>query len=150
LPYAGPFLIGGNVLYEKGGTDKWCPNCEKIRVVKAVNSTELGFPSGQHWLNREHTDIHWFRRGQICQTCGQKWLSAELPESFVSELVRLRSFVSELVRLRNKQTRLTAIISEYVEAAEQSEKKLADLQTALGNLHEEEKARLIEFKGQIL
>ncbi len=80
----------------QGGTQKWCPNCRTTRVCTAVNPSSLGNSSGQRWYNKNHQDIQWFRRGLICQSCRQRWLSAELPESYVDELVELRDALREI------------------------------------------------------
>ncbi|WP_156425219.1 hypothetical protein [Mycobacterium sp. GA-1285] len=119
----------------KGGTDKWCPSCEKVRVVKAVDPTTLFEDRGQHRFFTDHPDIHWFRRGQICQTCGLDWTSAELPESFLDELVRLRDMVSKL----------KSNIEAYVEAADQAESRLADVRATMSDLDRATEARLIKI-----
>ena len=75
---------------EDSGTKKWCPKCKTIRVVQAVKPSSLGETSGQRFYKRGHEDIQFFRRGQQCQTCYECWLSAEVPESFIDELVKLR------------------------------------------------------------
>ena len=80
----------------KGGTQKHCPKCDKIRVCKAVNPSELGKKSNQRWYKTKHTDINWFRRGLVCQTCAHSWLSAEIPESLLTELAELRDALTEI------------------------------------------------------
>lgn len=73
-----------------GGTKKQCPKCKVITICTAISPTKLGKPSGQRWRKPEHSDISWFRRGLECQTCSHKWLSAEIPETYLTELVELR------------------------------------------------------------
>ena len=80
----------------QGGTQKWCPGCEETRVCAAVNPSQLGERSGQRWYNVEHSDIQWFRRGLVCQYCGHEWLSAEVPEDFLDELVELRNALRDI------------------------------------------------------
>ena len=80
----------------QGGTQKWCPTCESIQVCAAVNPTQLGERSGQRWYKPDHDDIQWFRRGLICQSCGDEWLTAEVEERFLSELVELRGALKEI------------------------------------------------------
>lgn len=81
---------------EQGGTRKWCPECKTIQVCAAVNPSSLGYESGQRWVHREHSDIQWFRRGLVCQVCGHEWLSAEVPEEFLDELVELRDALGDI------------------------------------------------------
>ena len=45
---------------------------------------------------KEHEDIHFFRRGQQCQTCYRYWYSAEVDEDFIYELVRLRNELRDI------------------------------------------------------
>jgi len=62
----------------------------------AVNPSTLGEPSGQRWYRSEHEDIQFFRRGLICFECGESWLTAELPEPFLDELVELREALKDI------------------------------------------------------
>ena len=80
----------------QGGTKKWCPSCQSVQVCAAVNPSSLGESSGQRWYRKDHADIQWFRRGLVCQLCGDEWLTAELPESFLDELVELRDALKEI------------------------------------------------------
>jgi len=80
----------------QGGTQKWCPTCESTQVCAAVNPTQLGERSGQRWYKPDHDDIQWFRRGLICQNCGSEWLTAEVEEKFLTELVELRNALKEI------------------------------------------------------
>ncbi len=88
--------MGGRFMGSKGGTQKHCPKCNTITVCKAVNPSELGKKSSQRWYKTQHKDINWFRRGLICQTCKHRWLSAEVPESLLTELVELRDALSDI------------------------------------------------------
>jgi hypothetical protein len=80
----------------QGGTQMWCPSCEAVTVCAAVNPSTLGNPSGQRWYLKNHSDIQWFRRGRICQTCDHEFLTAEVDEQFVGELVELRDALREI------------------------------------------------------
>jgi len=108
----------------QGGTRKWCPECKEIRICAAVNPTELGERAGQRWYNQEHTDIQWFRRGLVCQHCGHEWLSAEVPEKFLDELVELRNALSDI--------KLNAEV--YVKESEKASKSLGKLSKSLSVL----------------
>lgn len=80
----------------QGGTQKWCPTCESIQVCTAVNPSQLGARSGQRWYKTEHSDINWFRRGLVCQKCDSQWLTAEIEEKFLDELMELRDALKEI------------------------------------------------------
>jgi hypothetical protein len=79
-----------------GGTKKWCPSCESTQVCTAFNPTEIGEKSGQRWYRVGHTDIQWFRRALICKKCNHTWLTAEIEESFLDELVQLREALGDI------------------------------------------------------
>ena len=78
------------------GTQMYCPMCETVTVCKAVNPSTFGIPSGQRWHERDHLDIQWFRRGRVCKRCDFKFLTAEVDEQFVDELVELRDALREI------------------------------------------------------
>lgn len=106
----------------QGGTQKWCPACDAIRVCAAVNPSQLGYKSGQRWYKTEHADIRWFRRGLVCQSCAHEWLTAEVDEDFLDELVELRNALSEI-----KQN-AEAYVKESDRASRSLEKLSASLQ----------------------
>ena len=80
----------------QGGTKKWCPDCGKITVCRAVNPSELGYEAGQRWYKTDHTDVRWFRRGLICNECESEWLTAEIQEDFLDELIQLREALKDI------------------------------------------------------
>lgn len=81
---------------EQGGTKLWCPYCRAITVCKAVNPSQLTGKSGQRWHKTDHKDINWFRRCRVCQECDTEFLTAEVPETFLEELVELRDALRDL------------------------------------------------------
>lgn len=82
----------------QSGTQKFCPTCKAIRVVKSVPPAPLGRIPSQRVYHMQHDDLSFFRRGQECQTCWNQWLSAELPETFIHELAKLRDELSVIKR----------------------------------------------------
>lgn len=108
----------------QGGTKKWCPYCKKITICRAVNPSELGCRSGQRWRKIEHTDINWFRRGLICTECDSDWLTAEIEEDFLDELIKLRDALKDV-----KQN-----AEQYIEDSEKASKNLKNLSESLGVL----------------
>jgi ribosomal protein L7/L12 len=74
----------------QGGTKIYCPFCTQVRICQAIPTTELGLPPGQRWYRKDHADIQWFRRGRKCLTCNNSFISAEVDEDFIDELVELR------------------------------------------------------------
>lgn len=80
----------------QGGTKKWCPACKAITVCAAINPSQLGKRSGQRWYKTAHPDLQWFRRGLVCQQCNHEWLTAEIHEDLLDELVELRNALKEI------------------------------------------------------
>ncbi|WP_431236725.1 hypothetical protein ACQ86B_17495 [Mycolicibacterium aichiense] len=80
----------------QGGTQKWCPNCAAVTVVKAIvieaaHTLTIDEPLMQRVIYRiGKEEVHYFRRGQQCQDCFHEWLSAEVPEGLIRELVDLK------------------------------------------------------------
>lgn len=81
-----------------GGTKMWCTTCKSIRVCKAIPipARLLGTRSGQRWFKKDHPDLHWFRRGRECLTCGRWFITAEAGEDFLDELCELRATLGEI------------------------------------------------------
>lgn len=105
------------------GTNKWCPECKTVRVVEAVKPSLAGAESDQHCYTTNPENIDFYRRGQQCQTCHHLWLSAEVPEYILDELVRLRSisrFDLKRVEEHSKETK---------ESLARLNKSLSDLRT---------------------
>jgi hypothetical protein len=108
----------------QGGTKLWCPDCEKVRVCKGINPSEVAGESGQRWQRTDHKDINWFRRGRECQDCSFQFLTAEVDEDFLSELVRLRD------TLKSIKVNAEAYLGQAADAAV----ALAKLTESLGKL----------------
>lgn len=74
----------------RGGTKIFCPVCNDIQICRAIPPTALDQPSAQRVQDEAYPDLHWFRRGRECLNCGHKFLTGELNEDFIRELVELR------------------------------------------------------------
>jgi hypothetical protein len=108
----------------QGGTQKWCPNCKAVQVCTAVNPSQIGEEVGQRWHFEGHSDIQWFRRGLICKRCNHEWLSAEVPEDFIDELIELREALKE-IKLHSES---------YAKESARASKSLAKLSASLNVL----------------
>ncbi len=109
---------------KRDGTQKWCPKCGEITVCKAVNPSRIAGESGQRWYKIVHRDICWFRRGLICKSCGHEWLTAEIKEKFLDELVELRNALKEI-----KDN-----AEQYIKESDRASKSLKKLSSSLGSL----------------
>jgi len=108
----------------QGGTKMWCPHCNEVTVCAGINPSALAGHSGQLWYRQEHKDIQWFRRGRKCQRCGKSFLTAEVQEAFLNELVELRDALKDL----------KANAEAYYEQSKKAEAILRKLTEALGVL----------------
>lgn len=108
----------------KGGTKIYCAECKAIQVCRAISPTEFDEPSAQRVQDERYADLHWFRRGRECLSCGHKFLTGELDEAFIRELVELRKSWLQTVaggarsasRAAAKRTRLETVPLEDAEA----------------------------------
>lgn len=80
----------------QGGTRMWCPTCREVTVCTGLNPAMVTGDSEQRWFNTKHMDVNWFRRGRACQKCGHEFVTAELNEEFVDELVELRGALGDI------------------------------------------------------
>jgi len=117
----------------RGGTQIYCPECKSIRTCKGINPSYIANVSGQRWRRTDHADINWFRRGRRCLTCEHEFLTAELKEDFVAELVELRDALHDIKRSAEAYTEESA-------AAAVSLKKLTESLNVLRALNIYQKA----------
>lgn len=106
---------------EQGGTKMWCPKCQTICACAAVSLTDLGKAPGQRWHRTDHPDINWFRRGRECTDCGHNFVTAEMNENFLGELVTLRNALADV-----KQN-----AEQYIEESNTASKSLKKLGQSL-------------------
>lgn len=69
----------------------YCPTCKTVTSCAGKSPSLVGLPSGQRWHRTDHPDIQWFRRLRLCNVCGEAFITAEINEGFLTELVELRS-----------------------------------------------------------
>lgn len=82
-----------------GGTSMWCPQCESIRVCRAIPGAEVTWDTDDYIQRRyhiTHSDLNWFQRGRECLTCKHRFLTGEIDLEFLFELVRLRNALSDI------------------------------------------------------
>lgn len=106
-----------------GGTGMYCPRCGTVRVCQAVSTREVAprLRSGQRWRKLGHSDLQFFRRGRRCQTCMRAWLSVEILESQLDELVELREALADL----------KANAEDYIEQSDAAADSLTQLKESL-------------------
>jgi transcriptional regulator NrdR family protein len=95
-----------------GGTKMYCPACDTIQVCRAIPTTSLGEASGQRWFSPEHDDLNWFRRGRECLECGETFITAEIRENFLDELMELRKALGKIKLNAEQYMKESAAASE--------------------------------------
>jgi hypothetical protein len=118
--WASILVDGGNVMKD-GGTKMYCPSCEEITICRAIPTGNLGKKGGQRWFSPDHPDLNWFRRGRECLECGESFITAEMREDFLDELMELRNALGE-IKLNAEQ---------YVKESAAASKSLTKLSNAL-------------------
>ena len=75
----------------------YCPECENIQVVKAVDPSKVssgrafrGHPRARVWTINIYPDIQWFRRGRECTVCGHQFVTVEIEDIYLNELIERR------------------------------------------------------------
>lgn len=107
-----------------GGTKMYCPKCKTIRVCKAIPLNKIGQKPAQRWYKIDHPDINWFRRGRQCLTCYKCFVTSEVNEKFIDELVELRDALSEIKKHSE----------QYIGESKQASKTLEKLAESLSVL----------------
>ena len=102
----------------------WCPGCEEVTVCAARNLLGRGLRDGQRITHEVHTDIRCFQRARECLSCNETWLTVELNEGYLDELVELRNALANVKRHAE----------EYVEESSQAADALGKLSASLGVL----------------
>ncbi len=101
----------------KRGTKIFCPSCKQFAICRAVSPTAIGEPKAQRWHRTDHQDISWFRRARQCLTCDQVFLTAELDERLLEELIELREKLAkknQIVAARIRSSRPWLVRTETV------------------------------------
>jgi len=117
---------------KSGGTKMLCPNCERIRVCKAIPMSEIRHGNARRWYSTDHPDITWFRRGRRCLTCLESFGTIEVNEKFIGELVEFKDALLEL----NKHS------EQYIGESKHASMMLEKISRSLGalralNIHKE-------------
>lgn len=109
---------------DQGGTKMHCPKCGETTVCRAISITQLREKSGQRKYMKSHPDIKLFQRGRECLDCGEAFLTAEIDDKFLFELVELRDALKKIKKNAEK----------YIKESSAASKTLVELNESLGIL----------------
>jgi hypothetical protein len=110
---------------KQGGTRIYCPNCKEETICSSRSLERyLDDGTGQHWEHTRHPDLQWFRRGRHCLTCLEDFVTAEVTEKFIDELVELRDALAAI----------KASVTSFTKQSQRTAKSLASLDSTLATL----------------
>ena len=111
---------------ENGGTLMWCPTCKKVTSCKSVyvRNIKQNLQTARRLYQLNHEDVHFYRRGRRCLTCGNGFLTAETREDFIDELVELRDTLATIKRDTER----------YITDSQKTTNSLNNLNKSLGKL----------------
>ena len=75
----------------------YCTTCEEITPCRSVNFSEFGLENDRRFYKVDHSDIQWFRRLRVCDDCASDFVTAEVDERFLDELVKLREALKDIM-----------------------------------------------------
>jgi hypothetical protein len=90
-----------------GGTNMYCHRCSEIKSCEVIGLSTFGTENsffGDYEIEQrrsieKYPDLQFFMRGRQCQTCGNKFITVEIREDAINELVELRD---KLVSIKDK------------------------------------------------
>ena len=83
-------------MVSKGATQLYCASCDEVQVCWAVPTTDLGHESEQRWYSLQYTDVQWLPEESECQECADTWLTSQIREHLLRELIELRDALGDL------------------------------------------------------
>lgn len=87
-----------------GGPLLNCPKCVQLTHCRSVPLTKAGENRARNLYFKAHDDVQWYRRARQCSICSTVFLTAEVDEKFLEELVALRQRL-----LRKREATVIAI-----------------------------------------
>lgn len=91
-----------------GGTEIYCPFCRSFKVCSgsvklsefSVENSYFGnYTDEQRLTHSKCKDLSFFARGRLCLTCNRKFITVEIHENVLQELIDLRN---KMVNIREK------------------------------------------------
>ncbi len=108
----------------------YCTECDDEATCSAIPVPKVTQNSDDYVQSQKYPEygIPIFQRGRECQTCGHTWVSAELPLSFVEELIELRDALADLKANAESYARESAEAAKSLSRLSESLRSLRALQ----------------------
>lgn len=98
----------------------YCPYCTKITVCAGLSPQRAGLIASQRVYRPDHPDLQWFRRARQCQNCNETFVTAEVDEDFLDELVDLRNALADIKRHAEQYSRESVAASKSLDKLSKS------------------------------
>jgi len=106
----------------KGGPLLSCPKCGEFVPCRSVPLYKAGKEAARSLYYKSHPDIRWYRRARQCSKCEHLFLTAEIAERFLEELISLRDRV---VKKRQAGAKTIRSSNAWIDRPETISKELA-------------------------
>ncbi|MXO57946.1 hypothetical protein GRI89_00085 [Altererythrobacter salegens] len=74
----------------RGPLQIYCPKCKEFQRARSLRIPRPLGEGKRKWFFVKEPDIAWFRRKRHCTKCGKEFLTGEVNEELIEELLRLR------------------------------------------------------------
>ena len=106
----------------KGGPLLKCPRCGQLARCLSVPLAKAEEERSRNLHFTSHQDVSWYRRARECSKCSAVFLTAEIDEKLLHELVALRQ---RLVKKRQLAVNSVKAANPWIERTETISKELA-------------------------
>lgn len=83
---------------KRRGIRLWCPYCRDITTCHADRPSHHGLPSARRFEGAKYKDVQWFRRLRLCDHSQHHFVTGEISEDLISELMDLRDRLAAMQR----------------------------------------------------
>jgi len=86
-----------------GGTIIYCPHCKDVAVC-AVDPNAKENKSPQAKVYTKFDDLRFFQRGRKCNDCNKSFVTLEVDEKIIDELISYRELIPKIFEKLKRQT----------------------------------------------
>ncbi len=105
----------------KGGPKLHCPKCAALENCRSLKVSEPTLGRARALYYKHHKDIQWYRRRRRCNACNHSFLTAEVEERFLDELLELRNRLIE-----RRRARIASVRVDWLKNQETAPRELAE------------------------
>ena len=83
---------------KRRGTKIWCPHCGTIQMSHAEKPEKFWLPRERRYRGKKYKDVQWFRRARVCDGCSRHFVTGEVSEDLIMELMGFRDRAAAMLR----------------------------------------------------